>query len=61
MKSLTLNNVNGAIFAFGGHDGTSSLDTIYEWDSRHIYWEWWDTSLKIPEAATNPRIIAYNF
>ena len=61
IKSVTLKNVNGAVFAFGGHDGTSALDTIYEWNSKNIYWDWSDTSLKIPEATSNPRIIAYNF
>ena len=61
VRSLTLKNVNGDIFAFGGHDGTAPLDTIREWNSAILFGDWGDTTLKIPEAAEDPTIIPYNF
>ena len=61
VRSLTLKNVNGDIFAFGGHDGTAPLDTVREWNSAILFGEWGDTGLTIPEAAEDPTIIPYNF
>ena len=57
MRSLTLKNVNGDIYAFGGHDGTNPLDTILLWNSKFLFGDWVDTILKIPEAAEEPTII----
>ena len=55
--------MNGDIYAFGGHDGTNPLDTIFEWNSGYFHQsgKWYDSTLKIPEAAENPTIIPYNF
>ena len=61
MRSLTLKNVNGDIYAFGGHDGTNPLDTILQWNSKFLFSDWWITALKISEAAEDPIIIPYNF
>ena len=61
LRSLTLKNVNGDIYAFGGHDGTAPLDTVREWNSAILFGEWGDTGLTIPEAAEDPTIIPYNF
>ena len=61
LRSLTLKNVNGDIYAFGGHDGTNPLDTILQWNSEFLFGDWVDTTLTIPEAAEDPIIIPYNF
>lgn len=60
LRSLTLKNVNGDIYAFGGHDGTNPLDTILQWNSEFLFGDWVDTTLTIPEAAEDPIIIPYN-
>ena len=61
MRSLTLKNINGDIYAFGGHDGTNPLDTILLWNSKFLFGDWVDTKLTISEAAVDPIIIPYNF